>query len=273
MMDITGAAYVIGASGIGRSCAIAFARFGASSLTLADINTESLQSVVKECQAQATNPAFQAEAVVVDVTSAASVEAAFHHAVSAFGRIDYCVNSAGIGVKTASETADADIEEFKKMLNVNTTGTFIVTRAMSAIMKTQELRLVDSCSPGRGATRGSIVNLGSASSFVATPNMIQYTVSKHAVIGITKSAALDNAAFGIRVNSVCPSWVDTPMIRKAMDDIPGLGKKIETAVPLGRIAMAEEVADAVIFLSSPRSSYTTGCNLILDGGTTLGTNI
>ncbi|KAF7863840.1 hypothetical protein EAF04_006805 [Stromatinia cepivora] len=272
-MDITGCAFVIGASGIGRSCAIAFAKFGVRSLTLADINFEATQAVVKECHSLSTNPEFRAEGVVVDITLEDSVKAAMNHAVSTFGRIDYCVNSAGMGVKIANETAEADIEEFNDMLKVNTTGTFIVTRTMSAIMKTQESCPVDPLSPGRGTTRGSIVNLGSASSFVATPKMIQYTASKHAVIGITKNAALDNAAYGIRVNSVCSSWVDTPMIRKAMDDIPGLGKMIESAVPLGRIAIAEEVADAVIFLCSPRSSYATGCNLILDGGTTLRTNI
>ena len=93
-----------------------------------------------------------------------------------------------MGVKTASETAETDIEEFKNMLEVNATGTFLVTRTMSAIMKSQESCPVDAFSPGRGSTRGSIVNLGSASSFVATPKMIQYTASKHAVIGITKNA-------------------------------------------------------------------------------------
>ncbi|KAB8293739.1 hypothetical protein EYC80_009224 [Monilinia laxa] len=272
-MEITGCAIVIGASGIGRSCAIAFAKAGARSLILADINLESALAVVKECQSISSNPEFRADGVEVDVTLEDSVQAVMNHAVSTFGRIDYCVNSAGVGVKIASETADANIEEFNNMLKVNATGTFIVTRIMSAIMKAQESHSVDPSSPGRGITRGCIVNLGSASSFVATPKMIQYTASKHAVIGITKNAALDNAAYGIRVNSVCPSWVDTPMIRKAMDNIPDLGKMIETAVPLGRIAMAEEVADAVIFFCSPKSSYATGCNLILDGGTTLSSNI
>jgi NAD(P)-dependent dehydrogenase (short-subunit alcohol dehydrogenase family) len=85
--------------------------------------------------------------------------------------------------------------------------------------------------------------------------------------------ALDNAAYGIRVNSVCPSWVDTPMVLKATKDIPGLAETIQRAVPLGRMALTEEVADAVIFLCSPMSSYITGCNLILDGGTTLSANL
>lgn len=171
-----------------------------------------------------------------------------------------------IGVRVANEVADAKVEEFKAMLDVNVTGTFLVTRAVSAVMKLQEAQLTG---PGRGSSRGTIVNIGSASSFVATPGMVQYTASKHAVVGITKNAALDNAKNAIRVNSVCPSWVDTPMIRRAMEHVEGLGQMIESSVPLGRIALAEEVADAAVFLSSPLSSYVTGCSMILDGGTTL----
>ena len=86
---------------------------------------------------------------------------------------------------------------------------------------------------------------------------------------VTYPAALDNAQHGIRVNSVCPSWVDTPMVRKAMEDVPDLAGMIEAAVPIGRIAIVDEVADAVMFFCSPMSSYATGCNLVLDGGTTL----
>lgn len=86
---------------------------------------------------------------------------------------------------------------------------------------------------------------------------------------LTWSVALDNATYGVRVNSVCPSWVDTPMTRKALENVEGLDEMIKSAVPLGRIALPEEVADAVMFLCSPRSSYATGVNLILDGGTTL----
>jgi NAD(P)-dependent dehydrogenase (short-subunit alcohol dehydrogenase family) len=86
---------------------------------------------------------------------------------------------------------------------------------------------------------------------------------------VTFLAALDNAKYGIRVNSLCPSWVDTPMVRKAMEDVPDLAGMIEAAVPIGRIALAEEVADTAMFFCSSMSSYATGCNMILDGGTTL----
>ncbi|KAK3356014.1 NAD(P)-binding protein [Neurospora tetraspora] len=272
-MDLTGSAFVIGASGIGKACALAFARYGARGIIVADLTLEAASAVAAECKSLAAHPSFLAEAVAVDVTREESVHEAIAYAHQILGRIDYAVNSAGVGVQLANEIAEASVSEFEKMFKVNVTGTFLVTRVLSAIMKTQDPVPVDEAVPARGVSRGSIVNLGSASGFVATPGMVQYTAAKHAVNGVTKNAALDNAKHGIRVNSVCPSWVDTPMIRKAMDDIPELGEMIQKAVPLGRIALAEEVADAVMFLSSPRASYATGCNMILDGGTTLAAHV
>ncbi|KAJ2999380.1 hypothetical protein NUW58_g12 [Xylaria curta] len=268
-MDITGNAYVIGASGIGRACALAFSRYGVSGLIVADLNIEDAEAAVKECKDVASNASFQAKGVLMDITNNESVSTALADGTKFLGRIDYCVNSAGVGVRNASEIAKADVDEFNNMLQVNVAGAFLITRAMSAVMKNQEPKQIDPTSPRRGLTRGAIVNIGSASAFAATPGMIQYTTAKHAVLGITKNAALDNAAYCIRVNSVCPSWVDTPMLRKAIDDTPELETLINKAVPLGRIALAEEVADAVIFLCSPRASYAVGCSLILDGGTLL----
>jgi NAD(P)-dependent dehydrogenase (short-subunit alcohol dehydrogenase family) len=159
-------------------------------------------------------------------------------------------------------------------------------------MRMQELRPLSNAS--RGSIRGAIVNLGSATSLVASPGVLPYTASKHAALGLTKNSgkshsnfnqntqrcimhkltsliisALDNASYGIRVNCVCPSWTDTPMVRRAIEGVEGLAEFINKAVPLGRIAVPEEVADVVVFLCSPRSSYMTGCALIVDGGTTL----
>ncbi|RYP06575.1 hypothetical protein DL764_003074 [Monosporascus ibericus] len=152
------------------------------------------------------------------------VAAAISDAVRHLGRIDYCINSAGFGVQLVQEVTEADIDEFNNMYKVNVTGTFIVLRAMSADMKAQEALPIDPSSPAGGTTRGSIVCLGSVSSFVATPKMVQYTAAKHAVLGLTKNArsyrnvptpsfcdfvvdtgrALDNAAYGVRINSVYP---------------------------------------------------------------------
>ncbi|TVY83915.1 2,5-dichloro-2,5-cyclohexadiene-1,4-diol dehydrogenase [Lachnellula suecica] len=283
-MDINGYALVIGGgNGIGKASALAFAKSGALGVTVADLNLEDARKVAQECTAVAANPKFSVVAQHVDVTSEVSVRETAEHAIQVFGRIDYCVNSAGVspllfhpsmvGVQNALEISDAHVDEFQHMLDTNVTGTFLVTKLVSTVMRSQEARLNDAAMPQRGTTRGTIVNLGSASSFASSPGMAHYTTSKFAVLGLTKNAALDNAVHGIRVNCVCPSWVDTLMVRQAIENVPGLGEQIKSAVPMGRMATPEEVADAVIFMSSPRSSYVTGCRFIIDGGTTLTTHV
>ncbi|ORY71428.1 uncharacterized protein BCR38DRAFT_416778 [Pseudomassariella vexata] len=270
IMDLNGAALVIGGgSGIGKACALSFTKFGVRSLVVADIDSNAAKAAVIECRAAAVARELRVEAVSIDVTSQDSVDTVLKQVAKMLGRVDYCVHAAGIGVKVANQVAEADTTEFERMLKVNVTGAFLVTRAISTIMKSQEPIPLRLGSPERGSTRGSIVIIGSASAMVATPNMVQYTTAKHAVLGMTKNAALDNAVHGVRVNSVCPSWVDTTMVRKAMDDVPDLADMIKAAVPIGRIALADEVADAVMFFCSSMSSYATGCNMILDGGTTL----
>ncbi|KAI0396106.1 NAD(P)-binding protein [Xylariaceae sp. FL0594] len=265
-MDISGNTLVFGGgSGIGRACALALSRCGAACITIADINLDSAQRVADECRGVAAASSFQSDACVSDVTSEESVNETLVRATRLFGRVDHVVNSAGLGISTTREIAEADTIEFKRLLDVNVTGTFLVLKCVSAVMRTQEPRPNDPSSPDRGSTRGTIVTLGSASSFASTPNMAQYTTSKFAVLGLTKNSALDNAAHGIRVNCVCPSWVQTPMVKQAIDTVPGLGAQIDSAVPLGRIAQPEEVADAVTFLLSSRSSYVTGCGFIIDG--------
>lgn len=196
-----------------------------------------------------------------------------------------------IGVQMPLNIAEADLGEFSRFLRIHVEGTFLLVRSVSAVMQRQELKPIDAANPARGGTRGSIVTLGSGNSFAATPHLVQYTAAKHAVLGVTKNAgtfgppsghypiwqlllmrqvlALDNAPYGIRVNCVCPTWVETPMIQSARDGGMDIDSWVNKVVPLGRIATAEEVADTVIFLSSPRASYVTGSGFIIDGGTTL----
>jgi NAD(P)-dependent dehydrogenase (short-subunit alcohol dehydrogenase family) len=189
LMDITGYAFVSGGgSGIGRACCIAFATDGAAGVLVTDISIEAAQKVASEARAAASNPNIQVGAMQVDVTAEKSVTRAMEHMVRTFGRIDYCVNCAGIGVQNAKEIADIDINEFNHFMNVNVTGTLLVTSVASRLMRSQEPVPISHRSSGRGVTRGTIVNIGSAASYVASPDITQYTTSKHAVLGLTKNA-------------------------------------------------------------------------------------
>ncbi|KAL9595230.1 MAG: hypothetical protein Q9219_006564 [cf. Caloplaca sp. 3 TL-2023] len=174
-----------------------------------------------------------------------------------------------IGAETPAPIASASIPEFQRFLDVNVFGMFLCTRALSRVMMAQPLRPVCDTNPSRGGTRGSIVNMGSAASFVVTPMLAQYTTSKHAVLGLTRSAALDNASHFIRVNCLCPSWVDTPMIAAAVAGNPDLQTMMTHATPMGRIAQVDEIVDVALFLCSDKASYVTGSSWIVDGGVTL----
>ncbi|ROW12014.1 hypothetical protein VPNG_05208 [Cytospora leucostoma] len=269
-MDISGNALVVGgAGGIGKACALLLSKEGASKVLVADLAIHVARDTIAECVSVARNKDFEGHAVLVDVTSEDSVKRLFSEAISMFGRIDYVVNCAGIGAQEATDIVSLSIVDFQRFLNVNATGMFLVTREASIMMRAQQSQPISPSVPGRGTTRGAIVNLGSASSLVATAGVLPYTTSKHAALGLTKNSALDNASYGVRVNCVCPSWTDTPMVREAMEGVEGLADFIKGAVPIGRIAKPEEVADVVIFLCSPRSSYMIGCGVIVDGGATL----
>ncbi|KAF4125698.1 NAD(P)-dependent dehydrogenase, short-chain alcohol dehydrogenase family [Geosmithia morbida] len=267
-MNVDGNAIIVGGgSGIGRACAIGFAKDGAAGVLITDLDLNAAEAVAVECGAVATAANFRVEAFQVDITQEESVEAAIKRMLETFGRIDYCVNCAGVGVQVPRLVSEADSTEFRRFLKIHVEGTFSLVRAVSAAMTSQHLRPNGPPGSGRGETRGSIVTLGSGNSFVATPHMVQYTTAKHAILGLTKNAALDMAPHGIRINCVCPTWVETPMIQQARDGGVDIDAWVKGMVPLGRIATAEEVADTVIFLCGPKSSYVTGSGFILDGGT------
>ncbi|KAL4972513.1 hypothetical protein BDW66DRAFT_144062 [Aspergillus desertorum] len=270
-MHITGYAFIVGGgNGIGRACALTIAKDGAAGILVADIDTTAAAETASECRDVSTNADFRVETTNVDITDEKSVKTAAALMITTFGSMDHCVNCAGVSPGAHAEIADSDTTAFQQTLDVNICGTFLVIREASARMRAQEpRRLLSVLGDGRGFTRGSIVVLGSAASYVATPRIAPYTAAKHAVVGMVKTAAIDNIAHAIRVNAVCPSFVNTPAVRAALDSDPKLEEAIAKMHPMGRITNAEEVADAVSFLCSDRSSYMTGCGLLVDGGSTL----
>jgi NAD(P)-dependent dehydrogenase (short-subunit alcohol dehydrogenase family) len=182
---------------------------------VADLAIEAARDALAEAQAVATHPMFQGKAVPLDVTREESVRNIFNEMVSAFGRIDYCINCAGvslmldlsmritalltrsalfqIGAQQTTDIASLSLAEFQRFLDLNTTGMFLVTREASIAMRAQEPRSVSASEPARGLSRGTIVNLASASSLVATTGVLPYTTSKHAVLGLTKNSGKHSA--------------------------------------------------------------------------------
>lgn len=240
---VTGAA-----SGMGRATSVAFAEAGAAVL-VADVDTVGGE----ETALMITTAGGSAQFVASDVSNAAAVEAMVAAAVRAFGRLDCAVNNAAIENESVS-FADADDDNFDRIIAINLKGVYLCMK--------HEIRQMLSQRSG-----GTIVNLGSTNSFRPQPHQTAYTASKHAVIGLTRSAAIDHAADGIRVNAVCPGAIDTPMLRAAMAkrgrDPVATAEKLSG---LGRFGETSEIAKAVLWLSSDDSSFTVGHALAVDGG-------
>ena len=186
---IDGVAVVTGAgSGIGRECALAYAAEGARGVVLADRNHDAALEAAHESELVATNPAYKAVAIAVDVSDGASVDEMVKAAVQAFGRIDYSVNSAGVGVQKHLPVEEADAAEMNRFWQVNVMGTFNCVQAVTKVMKEQSVATVSSRGRAREVGRGVILNLGSCNSYIATRDIVQYTTTKHAVMGLTKNA-------------------------------------------------------------------------------------
>ncbi|KAI0117420.1 NAD(P)-binding protein [Daldinia grandis] len=270
-MNITGNAFVTGGGdGIGKACSVALAKEGAKGILIADINLKAAEETVAEATAVATNPGFRVEVIHLDVTSEESVKQAVAKMIQSFGRIDYCIHCAGTGIWSYRPLDEASFDELKRSLAIHVHGTFLITSLISATMKSQELVTVDPDHPERGGTRGSIVILGSSASLFAIPNVVPYTASKHAVLGIAKTAAMESGVHNIRVNCICPNWTDTPMLRNTLDIAKGVTvESLLATTPIKRLCTSHDIADAALFLCSPRSCYITGVSYPVDGGMSL----
>ncbi len=239
-----------GGTGIGRACALLFAREGAR-VVVAGRRAELLAAVAAEI----ASAAGEALAVPCDVTRAPQVEQAIRAAVARFARLDIVVNNAGeLLVATAEETSEAD---WDRLIGVNLKSTFLVSRAALPEL--------------RKAGKGSIINIGSVLGLVGMKKRAAYAAAKGGVTLLTKAMALDHAGEGIRVNCICPGLVETDLLRgllrRAPDPEAFRRARIEQ-IPLGRTGQPEDVAQLALFLASEDSSWLTGAALPLDGGLT-----
>ncbi|SHN25131.1 SDR family oxidoreductase [Chitinophaga sp. CF418] len=235
-----------GSFGIGRATAIAFAKRGAS-VVIADLIEDAEQVTMKEIAAMGGKAIF----VPCDVSKAADIATLIDKTFSTYGRLDFAFNNAGIeGISAA--THECTQENWEKVLAVNLTGVWLCMKHELSHMQR------------RG--KGAIVNCASVAGLIGFPNLGAYVASKHAVIGLTKTAALENAKQGIRINAVCPGVIRTPMV----DRITGRDKVAEQRFiemePVGRFGEPEEVAEAVVWLCSDAASFVTGHSLTVDGG-------
>jgi NAD(P)-dependent dehydrogenase (short-subunit alcohol dehydrogenase family) len=242
-------ALVTGASsGMGLATARAFAEAGAAVL-LADINDKALRTATDEL----TSAGHQAIGVTCDVSDEAQVAAMVKRAGASFGRLDMAFNNAGIQVPP-SDAADEPAEHFDRVNAINLRGVWTCMK--------HELRHM------RAQGSGAIVNCSSLGGLVGLPRRAAYHASKHGVIGLTKSAALEYAPRGIRINAVCPGTIDTPMVADMLEKQPDAMKEIMRDQPIGRLGRSDEIAAAVLWLCSPGASFVLGVALPVDGGFT-----
>jgi len=240
-----------GGSGIGRATAIVFGRDGAK-VAIADYNRDGGEQTVKMIKDAGGEATF----IEANVAVAKQVEAMVARTVETYGRLDCAFNNAGIegemGHGGPNNIADCSEENWARIMAINLTGVFLC-------MKYEIPQMLK-----HGG--GSIVNTASAAGLIGLPGGTAYVASKHGVAGLTKSAALEYAKSGIRINAVCPGFIRTAMVERTIDGGAISEEAMIAAEPIGRIGRPEEIASVVLFLCSDDASFVTGIPMPVDGG-------
>lgn len=236
-------------SGIGKATAIHFAKQGAI-VVVSDINEESAQKVAEEI---VTNGG-KSRPIKANVVKFEEVENLIYQTVKEFGKLDVIVNNAGIGPNLLN-THKSSLTDWDKVIAVNQTGVFYC-------MKVALQQFVEQ-------GYGNIVNIASLAGLKASPNNISYSASKFAVVGMTKSAAMEYATKNIRVNAVCPGYTESALLTQLINAKPEMDAILKSVIPMKRYGKAKEIADAVVWLASDNTKFITGQTITLDGGTSL----
>lgn len=238
-----------GGSGLGRATALAFAG-GGTAVLVADRDGDAAAGVAAEVVASGGS----AVACTTDVTDPAACDAMVAACVEAFGRLDVAVNNAGT-TGVAGSVVDYPLDAWRATMVVNLDGVFHSMRSELPVMV--------------GAGRGAIVNVASGAGLRGFPGLPAYVASKHGVVGLTRSAAIECAPLGVRINCVCPGSTRTPMLEGYMGGDPKVERMMTAGVPLRRLGTPEEIAAAIVWLCSDEASYMVGHALAVDGGATV----
>ena len=234
-----------GGGGIGRETVKVLIENGAR-VVVADINSDAAAET-----ADYSGGGDDVIAVRTDVTDLGSVQQLLATTIATFGRLDIAHNNAGVELG-GIDLADVDVEQYERLLAVNQRGVFVCMKVEIPQMRAQG--------------SGSIINTASALGVVALPGQSAYIASKHAVIGLTKAAAMEYSAQGVRINAVLPGVVQTPMIEEMEQISPGFKDMLLKEHPIGRLGLPRDIANAVVWLGSDLSSFVTGSSLVVDGG-------
>ncbi|MCX6257326.1 MAG: SDR family oxidoreductase [Bacteroidia bacterium] len=236
-----------GLSGIGKACAIAAAKEGAN-VAIADLKSEYSGKILEEIKRENSKAVF----IECDVSVYKQVESAIHQAIKIFSSLDVALNNAGIGGE-ANKVGDMSEEAWLKVINVNLNSVFYCMKHELTQMSKQK--------------KGVIINMSSILGKVGFPSSSHYVAAKHGIIGLTKTAALEYAAEGIRINAICPGFIETPLLTNAgITENTEIQKYIINLHPMKRLGKSEEIASGFIFLASDDSSFMTGTTLEIDGG-------